>query len=194
MTRPEELEECGERSVRGNGGDPPLFTRFRNLLGAGPYLLLAGLLLEGLTVVAHQWIYFRVKISFEFQVIVTVAYIILCLSGLIWFNCSLNLIKVNLLDGKNELITRGPFNYVRHPLYATLLLTLPPLMIVWYSDFLFLLPWILLLILSHFVVSLEERGLIRTFGEAYEEYRKFVPALLPYKGAGGRRFNSAHRL
>jgi hypothetical protein len=36
------------------------------------------------------------------------------------------------------------------------------------------------------VVSLEERRLIEIFGEYYEQYQGFVPALLPYKGAGGK--------
>jgi protein-S-isoprenylcysteine O-methyltransferase Ste14 len=100
----------------------------------------------------------------------------------------LDLIRVHLLDGKNELITHGPFAYVRHPLYSTLLLTIPPLFIIWLSDLLFFLPWALLVVLSHFVVRLEERGLIDVFGEEYERYRRYVPALLPYKGAGGRRY------
>jgi len=122
------------------------------------------------------------------QVILTVPCITVCLLGLIWFNLSLNLIKVNLLDEKSKLITHGPFNFVRHPLYSTLLLTIPPLMIIWFSDLLFLIPWIVLFILSHYVVSLEERGLIKIFGEDYEKYRRFVPALLPYKGAGGKLY------
>jgi hypothetical protein len=45
-----------------------------------------------------------------------------------------------------------------------------------------------MLIFSHYVVSLEERGLIDIFGEDYEKYRRFVPALLPYKGNGGKLY------
>ncbi len=93
-----------------------------------------------------------------------------------------------MLDEKSKLITHGPFNYVTHPLYATLLLTVPPLLIIWFSDLLFLVPWVVILILSHYVVFLEERGLIKIFGEDYEKYRRFVPPLLPYKGAGGKLY------
>jgi hypothetical protein len=39
-----------------------------------------------------------------------------------------------------------------------------------------------------YIVSLEERGLIEVFGEDYREYRRYVPALLPHKGAGGQRY------
>jgi protein-S-isoprenylcysteine O-methyltransferase Ste14 len=165
-----------------------LLKRFLNLLGVGPFLILLGLFLEGLTIAIRKWISLPISINIKMQFILTVPCITACLLGMIWFNSSLNLIKVNLLNGKNDLITSGPFNYVRHPLYSTLLMTLPPLMIIWYSDLLFTIPWILMLILSHYVVSLEERGLIETFGKTYERYRRYVPALLPYKGAGGQRF------
>jgi len=170
------------------GKIPSFLKRFKNLVGVGPHLLLLGLLLEGLTIAIRQWISFPISITAKTQVILTAPCITVCLLGMIWFNNSLNLIKVNLLNGKNKLITHGPFNYVRHPLYSVLLITVPPLMIIWYSDLLFIIPWVLMLILSHYVVSLEERVLIKTFGENYEMYRRYVPALLPYKGSGGKRF------
>ncbi len=188
MIKHSKIKENREKIVPEKGKNPSLFKRFKNLLGVGPHLLLLGLLLEGLTIVIRQWFSFYVPITFELQVILTVPCVTLCLLGMIWFNRSLNLIKVNLLDEKKKLITRGPFNYVRHPLYSTLMLTIPPMMIIWFSDFLFLIPWVLLFILSHYVVSLEERGLIKTFGEEYEKYRRFVPSLLPYKGSGGKRY------
>jgi len=136
----------------------------------------------------RQWVSFHIPLTFKMQAILTVPCITVCSFGLIWFNHSLNLIKVYLKNGENKLITDGPFNYVRHPLYSTLLITIPPLMIIWFSDLLFLVPWILLFVLSHYVVSLEERGLIEIFGEYYKTYRRFVPALLPYKGAGGKLY------
>jgi len=167
-----------------------LLKGLKNLLGAGPHLLLLGLLFEGSTMAVRHWVSFHISLTFGIQVVLTVTCIMVCLFGMIWFSGSLNLIKVNLLNGKNRLITHGPFNYVRHPLYSTLLITLPPLLIVWFSDLLFFVPWVLMLILSHYVVSLEEQGLIDIFCEDYENYRRFVPALLPYKGAGGKRYRA----
>ncbi len=107
---------------------------------------------------------------------------------MIWFNRSLNLIETNLLNGSNELVTHGPFAYVRHPLYSTLLITIPPLFIIWSADLLFLIPWILTFIASHSVVPIEEQGLVQEFGREYETYRQYVPALFPYKGNGGQRY------
>ena len=159
-----------------------------HLLGVGLHLLVLGLFFEGLTLVARQWISFPISLPFGAQIFLTVLCVIACLLGVVWFNRTHNLINVHLLNGKNELITHGPFSYVRHPLYSTLLITIPPLMIIWLLDLLFLVPWVLMFVVSHFVVRFEERGLIQEFGDDYEKYRRFVPALLPYKGAGGRRY------
>jgi protein-S-isoprenylcysteine O-methyltransferase Ste14 len=190
------------RTDKSNGGSRPVATAIRehksklvslmrgirNLIGAGMYLLLLGLVLEGLAVVIQPWISFPISLAPEAQILLTVLFVGACLLGVIWFNRSLNLIKVHLLDGKNELITSGPFVYVRHPLYATLLTTIPPLLVVWFSDLLFLVPWVLLVVVAHSLVRVEERGLAEAFGQDYERYRKYVPALLPYKGAGGKRY------
>jgi protein-S-isoprenylcysteine O-methyltransferase Ste14 len=160
----------------------------KNLLGVGPHLILIGLFLEGLTIVVQQWVSFPIRLDVNIQILLTIPFVIACLLGMMWFNRSLNLIKVNLLNGESKLITKGPFSYVRHPLYSTLMIMLPPLVIVWLADLLFLIPWVLIIFISHFVVSIEEKGLIKAFGEDYEKYRRYVPALLPYKGSAGKSY------
>jgi protein-S-isoprenylcysteine O-methyltransferase Ste14 len=160
----------------------------KNLVGVGIHLLIVSLFLEGLTLVVRHWISFPISLNFEQQVFITVLYAAACLLGGIWFNRTLNLISVHLLNGKKTLITHGPFAYVRHPLYATLMITIPPLVIVWLSDLIFFIPWVLILVVSHYVVRLEERVLIEEFGEQYVRYQRHVPALLPCKGAAGRRY------
>ena len=161
----------------------------KKLLGVGPYLLLLGLFLEGLTIIILQWISFPIRLNIVIQILLTIPCVVACLLGMIWFNRSLDLIRVNFSNEKNKLITHGPFAYVRHPLYSALIITIPPLVIIWFADLLFLVPWLIIILVSHLLVSIEERGLIDAFGEDYEKYRKYVPALLPYKGAGGKRYH-----
>ena len=165
----------------------PIYKRLKNLLGVGLYLLCIGVLLEALTVFVRQWISFPVALTIQMQIFLTILCVLFLLLGTAWFNSTLNLIKTHFLNGENKLVTSGPFNYVRHPLYATLLIALPPLMIIWYADLLFLAPWILIIIIAHCVVLMEEWGLVKMFGEDYRAYQKYVPALLPYRGVGGKR-------
>ena len=157
-------------------------------MGVGLYLLLMGLLLEAMTLFARRWISFPVPLGVGVRIALTIPCLLIGVSGIIWFNFSINLVKVHLVGAENKLITEGLFNYVRHPLYATLLISLPPLMIIWYADLVFILPWGLIFMIAHYVVLLEERGLVKTFGQDYQRYQKFVPALFPYKGAGGKRY------
>ena len=188
MTNFSQFERSNKTIVTEKGKTPSLYGRFKNLVGVGPHLLLLGFILEALTIVIRRWVSFPMSLSFEIRVIFSIVCIIVCLMGITWFNSSLKLIKANLLCDESKLITHGPFNYVRHPLYATLLFTIPPILIVYFSDLLFLFPWVIIFILSHFVVIMEEHVLVKRYGEDYENYRKFVPALIPYKGAAGRRY------
>ena len=188
MTNFSQFEKSNKTIATEKGKTPSLYGRFKNILGVGPHLLLLGLILEALTIVIRRWVSFPMSLNFEIRVIFSIVCIIVCLMGITWFNSSLNLIKANLLCDESKLITHGPFNYVRHPLYATLLFTIPPILIAYFSDLLFIFPWVIIFILSHFVVIMEEKVLVMRYGEDYENYRKFVPALIPYKGAAGRRY------
>ncbi|RLD08104.1 MAG: hypothetical protein DRI56_05845 [Chloroflexota bacterium] len=38
------------------------------------------------------------------------------------------------------------------------------------------------------MIKIEERGLIKIFGDRYKKYKEFVPDLIPYKGLGGEKF------
>ena len=165
-----------------------LLSDIKSLVGAGVHLLLVGSFIEGITIAIQKWISYPFSVTFETQVFMTAPCITLCLCGVIWFNRSLNLIEVHLVHGREQLITHGPFSYVRHPLYATLMITMPPLVIIWRSDLIFIAPWVLIVIVSHYIVRIEERRLIKTFGDAYKRYQRHVPALLPFKGAGGKPY------
>ncbi len=175
-------------SSRPRRGILALLRGFRNLLGVGIHLLSIGLLLEASAIIFQQWVSFPVSLSVGTQIAFSLPCVLFGLVGAIWFNRTLNLARVHLLGGDNKLITHGPYNYVRHPLYTSLMISLPPLTIIWYADLLFIVPWILIFVVAHHVVLLEERNLVKTFGDEYIRYRDHVPPLLPTKGNGGRRF------
>lgn len=167
-----------------------LWNGFKKLWGVGGYVLLIALLVEGMAMYAQQWVSVPLRLTRTLQIGLTMILGGLSVAGMIWFNVSLNLIKVNLMAGERTLVTHGPFNYVRHPLYATIVLTALPLTIVWSADGLFAVAWLVILLLSHVLVLKEERGLHEEFGDAYRIYRQYVPALLPYNGNGGKRYRT----
>ena len=76
----------------------------------------------------------------------------------------------------NSLTTTGWYSFVRHPLYlfSILFMVLTPVMT---------LQWLMLTIMStlYFVAGgvIEERRLEAKFGEAYRDYRKSVPFIIP---------------
>ena len=176
------------------GRIPSPLTKVKNILGVGGYLLAAGLILEASTFLIQPYISFKIDLPKAWQLGFSVLCVSFALTGVAWFNRTLNLFRIYLLGGEKRLVTRGPFNYVRHPLYATLLLTLPPLFILWSQDLVFLLPWVVIYTIAHFVVKIEEDGLVRLYGEQYLLYKQFVPGLIPYKGAGGRRYRDAIKI
>ena len=84
------------------------------------------------------------------------------------------------------LVVKGPYRYVRHPLYSDVVL----LLLGWWLllDYSFLLISALLLLLwFHFVVTrFEERELRAIFGDDYEEYATRVPRIIPFTSELGR--------
>ena len=73
---------------------------------------------------------------------------------------------------------RGPYRWIRHPLY------LSSLLMIWsYPDLtldrlMFNLSFTIWVIVA---VILEERGLVATFGDSYRNYQREVPLLIPWR-------------
>lgn len=81
----------------------------------------------------------------------------------------------------HEFVQSGPFRFVRHPVYFSMVLELAAtglLCSAW---------WMLLVIPVLFVpalilrLRLEEPALVEKFGDLYRDYQQRVPMLIPYK-------------
>jgi len=86
----------------------------------------------------------------------------------------------SLSDVRNEsaLITTGPYGIVRNPIYLGVLVLIPCLALV-ASNWLLLVTGIILCLLLYSQVRGEEATLIEHFGDAYREYMKQTPRLIP---------------
>jgi methanethiol S-methyltransferase len=75
-------------------------------------------------------------------------------------------------------IVRGSYKWVRHPLYFFCLMMIWSQVSVTTDRLVFNSLWTLWIIIGTF---LEERDLIASFGDAYRNYQRSVPMLIPYK-------------
>jgi len=81
----------------------------------------------------------------------------------------------------HELVREGPFRWVRHPAYFSMILEILSLSLLLQSW------WTTLFVYAAFLptlfarIRIEEKALIEKFGDAYRQYRRKVPAIFPYK-------------
>ncbi len=84
-----------------------------------------------------------------------------------------------------ELRTEGPYAITRHPIYTGALTTMFGVALVWNSALTLGLAAMFSIPLTfHSVV--EEQILEQHFGDAYRDYRRRVPRLIPFVPAGGK--------
>ena len=121
------------------------------------------------------------------------AFSLLAIAGLVWVIRALRTfdplgrgsITVHLSGQQRQplpLALRGPYIWVRHPIYFFMLV------LIWSTPemnsdrLIFNLLWTAWIIYGSY---LEERDLVAEFGETYREYQQTVPMLLPWKGPVG---------
>jgi protein-S-isoprenylcysteine O-methyltransferase Ste14 len=78
-----------------------------------------------------------------------------------------------------RLTIRGPYRWVRHPLYLASLLLFWSYPAPTTDRMLFDVLWTVWVVVASI---LEERDLVATFGEAYRRYQRCVPMLVPWRG------------
>lgn len=77
-----------------------------------------------------------------------------------------------------SVITKGVFNWIRHPLYLSELLIYLGLCIITFS-IISLIIWIIIFIFFNYVATYEEKKLEGKFGEEYRRYKKKVSKWIP---------------
>ena len=81
----------------------------------------------------------------------------------------------------HKLVKEGPYRYLRHPAYLSNLMEYLGVPLIANAYYTLIGVLVIYLPLNLIRLHLEERELIRKFGEEYEDYRKEVPALLPIR-------------
>jgi protein-S-isoprenylcysteine O-methyltransferase Ste14 len=83
-----------------------------------------------------------------------------------------------------DIVVRGPYLWVRHPLYFFLLVLIWSFPDVSLDRLLFNVLWTLWIVLGAY---LEEKDLVAEFGEKYSRYQQTVPMLFPWRIPGGSK-------
>jgi protein-S-isoprenylcysteine O-methyltransferase Ste14 len=81
----------------------------------------------------------------------------------------------------HEFVQSGPFRFLRHPTYFSMILELLSFGLIcsaWYMLLIVPFAFIPTLIMR---LRLEEPALVKQFGDAYREYQRRVPMVIPYK-------------
>jgi protein-S-isoprenylcysteine O-methyltransferase Ste14 len=113
----------------------------------------------------------------------------ICLAGFFWGNKSLGSFDVlgvrrfmryisNRPAKKQQIMAKGPYGWVRHPLYLFLIIMIwsPPVLTL--DRLVFNIMWTIWIVIGTF---LEDQDLHREFDRQYHEYSSQVPMLIPYR-------------
>ena len=148
------------------------------------FFVFLGMIILPLTHIITRWLnYFGMNLL-DWSRWIGAAFLTLSLILLWWVHETLGENWSPLLEIREEhtLITKGPYKYIRHPMYAFFWIWAVGQWLIlsnWLVGITGLLPWALL----YFVrVDAEERMMIKTFGEEYKNYMKITGRVFPRLG------------
>jgi protein-S-isoprenylcysteine O-methyltransferase Ste14 len=81
----------------------------------------------------------------------------------------------------HQFVRSGPFRWVRHPTYFSMILELLGLGLIMNAFYSLLVVAVCFVSALALRLRLEEAALVEKFGDAYREYQRTTPALFPYK-------------
>ncbi|MDP6725981.1 MAG: isoprenylcysteine carboxylmethyltransferase family protein [Candidatus Marinimicrobia bacterium] len=77
------------------------------------------------------------------------------------------------------LITKGPFKYIRHPLYSAIIYSATGALALWRQSWVLLVSVLPIAFLWSWLVGKEERYMLELFGEKYKNYQTKTGQFLP---------------
>src|SRR5262245_1941041 len=95
-------------------------------------------------------------------------------------NLGRNVSETVLTKRDHELVTSGPYRWIRHPLYTTGITLFIALGLMAANGFVLAFALIALLTIRVIVVPQEEGSLLERFGAEYRNYRRRTGAMLPH--------------
>ena len=116
---------------------------------------------------------------------VTLGLCVLCSVHWVLRNLGRNVSETVLTKIDHEMVTSGPYRWIRHPLYTTGILLFLALGLIAANWFILLSAAVALVGIRTVVIPREERALCARFGAGYEQYIARTGAMWPRYGAKG---------
>ena len=85
------------------------------------------------------------------------------------------------IRAEHELIRSGPFRWMRHPTYFSMILELTALGLICHAAYAGVVTVVLFVPALLARLRIEEDALIEKFGDRYRDYQKTTPAIFPYR-------------
>jgi protein-S-isoprenylcysteine O-methyltransferase Ste14 len=100
---------------------------------------------------------------------------------LLWTHLFLGYSFSPVIDAKEaKLITNGPFKYVRHPMYLSIVLIVNGAWITTSNAFPFIFGNLIFILIWILRLNSEEECLIQKYGEKYKKYQKITKRIFPF--------------
>lgn len=149
----------------------------KDLTGRGPFgVLLCGMIFIAARVVEDYFNFPKLPGAYLLHYIAGVTFLFFAFAIFFWA-----LRSMPLKDHNQSLTTRGIYKYVRHPRYTALVFFVYPAACFLSHSVAALACVPVAYLAFRYAAFLEEKGLIRRFGDAYLSYKASVPAFVPQR-------------
>ena len=147
--------------------------------GIGPTFAFSAMAFELMTLVIHYYFYPFFCMDFVPCKILIILGIIFIASGLLFFVMAVK--KVMPAYKSDRLVTDGIYSFCRHPVYASGMFCVSPGIVFLTNSWLGFSTILFEYLIFIQLIKKEEQYLDSTFGPLYNDYKKKVPCVLPFK-------------
>jgi protein-S-isoprenylcysteine O-methyltransferase Ste14 len=146
--------------------------------GIGPILAMIGGTSLILIFVAQVFTGFQIQVQSPWREALFVLGVLLAMVGVFFYISSA--IRVMRAFGSHQLETKGVYRFTRNPLYAALIVFIIPALAFLLNNLVVLIASVIVFVAFKFHIHKEENYLLKEFGQAYQQYEKEVPQLIPF--------------
>ena len=153
-------------------------TKKMNILGIGPLLAIVGGFTVAILVLLKNAIGLSLALPSDLYMYSRILAVLFVIIGLyFWLSSAIHIKKAFRL---HTLATSGVFALSRNPMYAAFIVFLVPAIALFVNELFILVISLAMYIAFKYRLRKEEEYLLQEFGNAFQQYAKEVPQLIPF--------------